>query len=176
MSGYRSDRLRHRCSRSGCFLDQQSDWTELAAAFPRGIRPTDVDAMVEMGGNFLFLEGKKFGAGFDSEGQRRALKALSRKGSVTVVCVRDGKPGPVQTEYEILVFRNGDCEKGWQKLAKSDLVQYLSSWAERADRNPAPDLAQQVRDLQEEVSTLQYENTALKYLVDQQRNEGRSAS
>jgi hypothetical protein len=38
------------------------DWTPLNGCFPRGIRLTDVDGGVEIGGEFLEIEGKPFGA------------------------------------------------------------------------------------------------------------------
>jgi hypothetical protein len=40
------------------FVGALWDWAVLRECFPRGIRPTDIDGMVEMGGRYLILEGK----------------------------------------------------------------------------------------------------------------------
>lgn len=132
MTGYRSCHFRHRCEVDGCYVEQLPSWDDLIEAFPRRIRPTDIDGMVEINGQFLFIEEKCAGKGPD-EGQRRALKAVSSLPGVTVLIFRpvaDGEPDPV----EVLVFPN---TQGWRRVTRQQLRHWLTVWAVHADRKKA---------------------------------------
>lgn len=63
-------------------------WSKLSDVFPRGITPTDIDGMVEVGGCFFLFEGKTEGAEI-STGQRlcfqRLLKSLPQGRAVLVI-------------------------------------------------------------------------------------------
>lgn len=130
VTGYRSKFFRHACPTNGCYYDQLPCWDGLIAAFPRKIRPTDVDGMVEIGGNFLFLEEKRAGCTPD-EGQRKALLRLSRLPGVTVMFFRPG----AMSDYEVLIFGLGE-PKGWQPQTRLWLTDWLHDWACQADLHP----------------------------------------
>lgn len=127
VTGYRSQFFRHECGKHGCYVEQLPSWDDLIECFPRGIRPTDVDGMVEINGNVLILEEKGEGVGPD-EGQRRALKVLSDMPQVTVLYMR-----PRGDRMQVLVLGEGDAQ-GWQDVTRDDLKRWLRWWAARADR------------------------------------------
>ena len=74
--------IRWDCTKSGCYKDKCiPDWGFLDGAFPRGIRPTDVDGAVEIDGRFLFLEWKNIsssGSGSLGTGQRIFFEQLTK--------------------------------------------------------------------------------------------------
>ena len=53
---------------------------------------SDVDGMIERGGEFLFLEQKKYGERM-SGGQQRALRELAKKPGIQVLVVYGPDPG-----------------------------------------------------------------------------------
>lgn len=126
VTGYRSSFFRHKCATAGCYIDQLPCWDELIQAFPRKIRPTDVDGFVEINGRFLFLEEKQAGKGPD-EGQRTALKRLATLPGVTVVFFR-----PLSDGLETLIF-DGDEPRGWMPCSHNQFYAWLRRWAQRAD-------------------------------------------
>lgn len=128
MSGYGSSYFRHDCTERGCFLAGQTSWDDLIACFPRGIRPTDVDGMVEINGHHLFLEEKRAGQTLEN-GQRHALAALARKPRTIVVVFRPG----ITSELEVLTMPN---PKGYQPTSRAGLQHLLRSWAAYADSQP----------------------------------------
>lgn len=126
MTGYRSEFFRYHCSDRGCYYDTLPDWGDLIECFPRRIRPTDIDGMVEINGRFLFLEQKQAGAGPD-EGQRRALIALSALPSVTVAFFR---ATPVAEHLQVLIFPE---PQGWQEVTRDWFKGWLREWAAAAE-------------------------------------------
>lgn len=70
------------------------DWEFINQAFTGGIRPSDIDGIVEKNGKFLVLEGKPLGGSIPT-GQRITLEQLSRVGAFTVL-VLYGEPGHPQ--------------------------------------------------------------------------------
>lgn len=128
MTGYRSSFFRHDCSKRGCYVDQLPSWNDLIEAFPRGIRPTDVDGMVEINGHVLFMEEKSEGKSLEP-GQKYALDALASRPGITVLCMRPHLDG-----MEVLILGMGE-PKGWQHVTRQQLIDWLRWWATRADRN-----------------------------------------
>lgn len=124
MTGFRSKFLRHKCARDGCYVEQLPLWDDLIAALPAGMRPTDVDGLLEIGGHFLFLEEKRAGAGPD-EGQRRALRALARLPNHTVVLFRPGR----NSEQEVLLYTPAGEPQGWQPWTRERLLKWVGTWA-----------------------------------------------
>lgn len=100
--------------------------------FPRGIMPTDIDGMVEINSNFLFIEQKQPGVGLPDGGQGRAMKRLSQLPKVTVVLFRPapGTPGG----YQYLWIRSGRGS-GWKSASISDFGEWLRWWCETANKN-----------------------------------------
>lgn len=128
MTGYRSSHFRHSCDRDGCYVEQLPLWDDLIDCFPRGIRPTDIDGMVEINGQFLFLEEKRAGAGPD-EGQRRALLKLARFESITVVIFR---PRSCDDDLDVLVFGQGPPQ-GYQRWPRTRFHAWIESWTIAAE-------------------------------------------
>lgn len=127
MTGYASKFFRHSCPDSGCYYEALPNWDDLIAAFPRKIRPTDIDGMVEMNGHFLFLEEKRLGCGPDA-GQLRAFKALAQQPRTTVAFFRPAIWGGL----EVLTWEDGE-PSGWQVRDRVWFTDWLHTWAVRAD-------------------------------------------
>lgn len=125
MSGYRSKFFRHHCPQHGCYVQQLPSWDDLIECFPRGIRPTDIDGMVEINDHFLFLEEKCAGKGPD-EGQRRALQRLASRSGVMVVFFRPGRA----SDLEVLTF---PAPSGWEPMTRADFHARITTWALTAD-------------------------------------------
>lgn len=135
MTGYMSSAFRYSCERYGCYCRQLPSWDDLIPCFPRKIRPTDIDGMVEINDHFLFLEEKKAGVGPDN-GQRRALKALATRPRVTTVFFRPGH----HSELEVLILTQGDAT-GWQPVTRAWFKDWLIAWAAAADATQLGDTA-----------------------------------
>lgn len=122
------------CPTDGCYRDQLPDWSPLNDCFPRaGIRVTDIDGMVEVGGHFLFIEWKPPKVPVP-DGQMRALTRLSTLPRITVLIVW----GITTLEPE-----------QWQILSKGQVSDphpvdfitwhsWINAWATVADDEPGP--------------------------------------
>lgn len=130
MTGYRSGFFRYVCDQQGCYIEGLPSWDDLIECFPRRIRPTDIDGLVEMGGNFLFLEEKRAGVAPD-EGQRRALVRLSKQPRTTVVLMRPG----ATSDLEVLLLEAGQGS-GWLPYTRDEFKAWLRAWCRRADLEP----------------------------------------
>lgn len=128
VTGYRSAAMRHDCGVDGCYQERLPSWDWMQGCFPRGIRPTDVDGMVEINGRVLFIEQKGCGAPLPN-GQRLAMKALSEKDGVTVLFMRATADVAV---LDCLVF-DGTPPQGWQPFTLDGLRHWLGAWADAAD-------------------------------------------
>lgn len=127
MTGYRSLHFRHDCKTRGCIIESLPYWDDLIAAFPRNIRPTDIDAMVEINGHFLFIEQKSAGVALEN-GQRRALLALSEQPNTTVLIMRPvNDAGSV---LEILMYPN---PTGYLTVPRESVISWLHAWAQNAE-------------------------------------------
>ena len=137
MTGYRSEHFRHKCGKDGCYIDQLPDWSDLIAeCFPRRIRPTDIDGMVEINGHLLFLEEKGLGVGPDN-GQRIALRRLAQRDGITVVLFR---PAPPERPWDLEVLIYGEGEpQGWQPRTREQFKDWLRDWCAAAEV-AAPDV------------------------------------
>lgn len=106
--------LRHQCDTQGCYKEKLPDWGILDGCFPRGIRPSDVDGIVEINGHFLMLEWKPLN-GFLTRGQLlmfQNITAGSPKGQVLVIYGDKSEPA------EIEIYQRGR----WQFRQKCDLA------------------------------------------------------
>lgn len=125
MTGYRSKFFRHSCEGSGCFYQTLPSWDEFIEQFPRNIRPTDVDGLVEINDSFLFLEQKGKGVPLQT-GQFLAFKRLASRPRVTVVIFR-----PADAEsYDVMVLPRPAT---WETVPSDEFKARLSHWAMRAD-------------------------------------------
>lgn len=123
MTGFNSKHLNHKCDRNGCYIDKLPLWDEWIECFPRGIRPADIDGMVEINGRFLFMEEKGLGATLTS-GQGYALRRLARQPNTTVVVFRPGK----FSELEVLIF-DADGSTGYKPFTREQFKDWLRTWA-----------------------------------------------
>jgi len=130
--GYWSHFLRHDCGGQGCYLEQQTDWLDIINQFPRGIRPTDIDGMVEINSHFLFLEEKGQGKSLDT-GQRLAFKRLSCNPNTTVLVFRPGTTADV----EAMVWENGETV-GFKPCTRRQFLRWIQRWAIHADAEERP--------------------------------------
>lgn len=128
MTGYNSKFFRHDCRDKGCYVGQLPPWDDLIECFPRAIRPTDVDGLVEVNEHFLFLEEKSAGKSLD-EGQRLALARLARLPRVTVVVFRPG----AASELEALFFPNPD---GFKPMTRDGFKEWLRGWVTASEETP----------------------------------------
>lgn len=127
MTGYRSRHFRHKCAGDGCYVKQLPDWEDIIQRFPRNIRPTDIDGMVEINGHFLFLEEKSAGAPIES-GQRMALKSLSRNPNTTVLVFRPAG----KRDLEAMVIKDGSTD-GFRPCSRTQFLHWIERWATHAD-------------------------------------------
>lgn len=128
MTGYRSSFFRHDCNQRGCYIEQLPDWGDLIDCFPRKIRPTDIDGMVEINGQFLFLEEKSAGKAPDA-GQSQALYELSKLPPVTTVFFRPG----AASDLEVLTYGGLRQGQGWQPSTREEFHARIRRWAIHAD-------------------------------------------
>lgn len=124
MTGFRTTQFRYSCADRGCYHDALPSWDAFLDAFPRSICPTDIDGMVEINGQFLFLEQKGEGVPMKT-GQLLAFRRLGRIPNVTVVIFR-----PIHDGYEVMVFPRPAL---WEPISIDEFKARLSRWAQRAD-------------------------------------------
>ena len=125
-------RMRWDCSpdRDGCYRRLgQPDLTVLDECFPGRIGMTDVDGLVEIGGQFLFIEWKR--RGDVPVGQRIMFERLTRHPEFTILVIL-GDPATMAVE-RFDVFRDGR-RRGWRACDLPELKRHVRVWAERASR------------------------------------------
>lgn len=128
VTGYASSYYRHKCAVNGCYYESLPNWDDFILAFPRSIRPTDIDGMVEINGHFLFLEEKREGKALDA-GQFHAFKALAQQPRTTIAFIRPSSLG----DLEVLTWEDGE-PSGWQTRDRIWFADWLHMWATRADQ------------------------------------------
>jgi len=116
---------------------KQYIWSQVSQVLPRGITPTDIDAMIEIGGCFLFFEGKTAGSVMP-QGQRLAYKRLLKLGGLYCVLLIGEHPtlDVVEVGADLSKLRLVWWNNGWQTrdLASFGLVEVLDAFARDADR------------------------------------------
>ena len=107
------------------FINNLIPWDKLNGAFPRGIRPTDIDGFTEVNNRFLFLEAKNSNSDL-TRGQRWAFERLSRVSPAITFIVFHWEPttNEVGEFYEILA-PDVILGTGWDEL-----YSYCKRWAE----------------------------------------------
>lgn len=125
------------------FIDALWDWACLDGCFPRGIRPTDIDGLVEIKGRFLLIEAKGRGRVLPA-GQGYTLKRLSER--MAVACPACGHSFSVAARWTvILVWGAPQIPEHiaiWPGLPQPATLPMLrdavASWATWADTAPPP--------------------------------------
>lgn len=130
---YRSDQLRHVCRHADghldCKLDREPDLSWLKGCLPRGIMPSDIDAMVEVNGHFLFIEYKGPG-GTLRDGQRLALKRLSGQKNVTVMVIRERSHGDL---FDHMIWHVDENDRKWREHTRNQVAESIREWARKAE-------------------------------------------
>jgi hypothetical protein len=114
------------------YMDTHWDWACLDGCFGSGIRPSDVDGIVEVNGHFLLMETKSPSAHL-SIGQRRMFLAFP--GLVIVVW---GEPGAPK---EMLVLDHGDEVRPLGTATLDDFRKRVRAWFLYANGCPRNDHA-----------------------------------
>ena len=125
--------MRWNCAESGCYNLKHRPKIEIfAECMPGKIAFTDVDATVEIDGNFLFLE---FKAGYPRDiptGQKiyfQRLTSLSQKITAVIIC------GDAKTmEIRAVCVVSGGIIGEWQITNLADLKTRLRKWSDKAAR------------------------------------------
>ena len=125
-------RMRWDCSpdKDGCYRRLgQPDLTVLDECFPGRIGMTDVDGLVEINGQFLFIEWKR--RGDVPAGQRIMFERLTKHPEFTIVVIL-GDPSTMAVQrYD--VFQGGQ-RQGWRVCDLPELKRRVRTWARRASR------------------------------------------
>lgn len=129
MTGYRSSEFRHKCGNAeNCYIERLPEWDDIIHVFPRKIRPTDIDGMVEINDHFLFLEEKAPGVAMLNGGQSYALKALASRDRVTVCFFR-----PLN-EHDVTMLAFGHGRPGViEDRTRDEFLDWLRSWVAEAE-------------------------------------------
>lgn len=127
--------LRWDCKKSGCYNAKLRPRIEhLADSLPGRIAFSDVDATVEVGGRFLFLEWKAPGGklSIGQEIYHKKLTALSRR--ITSVVI-EGDPAAMRCD-RLRVIRGGKVGP-WESTSLAALKTRIATWAEASQRRAA---------------------------------------
>ncbi len=124
--------IHHDCEKKGCWNQQYRPKIEFFYhALPRKLTMSDIDAVAEVNGSFLFLEWKSY-KGELPVGQRilaERITALSPK--VTYVIVQH-EPGNTEAVEYIMVVHGGKFSP-WVPSSIEDLFHRVERWAKKAD-------------------------------------------
>lgn len=122
------------CPSDGCYRDHLPDWTPFNDCFPRtGIRISDIDGMVEIGGHFLFLEWKPARVPVP-EGQLNALARLSVLPRVTVLILW-GTDTLHPEQWQVI--HQGELHPA-HPVDHDTLHAFIAAWATTADAEAHP--------------------------------------
>jgi hypothetical protein len=108
--------------------DGEFAWDFLPGAFPRGIMPMDIDAIVEINDHFLIFETKSPGATVPT-GQRRTIQALLRIDTISVWFLE----GKNEIEFRRAVFAYLDCRysiSGRPEQIRDVVFKMCQRWSE----------------------------------------------
>lgn len=125
MTGFRTGAFRWLCSRDGCYNDNLPSWDWMMGAFPRSIRPTDIDGMVEVNGRFLFIEQKRAGAQIP-HGQSLALKRLTAASPLVTVLILWETDD--DDKLKCMAIQDG-CEGTLTVMTKLEIARRMGTWA-----------------------------------------------
>jgi hypothetical protein len=124
--------LRHDCEARGCWNKQYRPQIEFFYhALPRKLTMSDIDAVAEVNGHFLFLEWKSH-KGPLPVGQRILIQRLTDASRKIIVVVIQHEPGNTEAVENIMVVRAGKFGD-WEACSYGDLFERVKQWATRAD-------------------------------------------
>ena len=125
--------LRWDCSNKGCYNTSVRPRIEnFAQCFPRKIAMTDIDGMVEIGGNFLMLEWKQT-PGSLGRGQEIMFERLTKAGMPFRVYVVTGQSQTMEIE-DFAIYENSTVQR-FVDVDFNDLLASIKGWADWAEVN-----------------------------------------
>lgn len=127
--------MRWQCETQGCFNKLKRFKIEVfAECFDNGVGMSDVDAIVEINGNFLMMEFKG-GPGDVPVGQHRMFRELTRDNSkwTVLVLAADAEQTTVAAYKR---YHHGAFSKTWQATTLAHVQRWLRRWhrSARAER------------------------------------------
>jgi hypothetical protein len=125
--------LRWKCDERGCFNELQRPKIEIFAQdLPGKIAFSDVDAVTEISGNFLFLEWKSAAMAIPT-GQRIMWQRGTRTKALSVLCVA-GSAKTMAVTHSARFFAGQFST--WREDDVDGLHQAIRKWAAWAQKNP----------------------------------------
>lgn len=132
--------LHHQCNRDGCYKDRLPDWGILDGCFPRGIRPSDVDGVVELNEHLLMLEWKPRNGSL-TRGQLLMFQNVTR-GSPKVQCLVIY--GDLGVPAEIELYQRG--KRRFRQACDLEFLRWFcQQWGVFAESRPVERRIQQRR-------------------------------
>lgn len=111
------------------YVDSLWDWGFLDRCFKRNIKVTDVDGLVENGGQFLLIEAKSRGV-LIKRGQKLAFMALVETGFFEVLIIWGEKNKP---EKYLLLKKPSDIFIEPKNCDEAEIRFIVNTWFERAE-------------------------------------------
>ena len=110
-------------------FDGTFDWGWMLDLLPRGITPTDIDSVIEMGlGHFLVFETKLLGMDI-STGQNNMLRRLHNAKSFVVVRMwLEGDGGVKRKVHHFDWIKRNGTDSGITKYGVDEARHFLQSW------------------------------------------------
>jgi len=121
--------MRWKCDKDGCFNEKKRLKLGIFDdCFPGRIAFGDVDAIVEISGNFLLMEWKDAGCGDVSGGQRYMYEAMTRDEKFLVIAVYgDAEIMEIQS---IQIYHNGKATPR-EPCTIEELKMRVKRWAKK---------------------------------------------
>ena len=127
-------KMRWDCNQNGCFRKLCPKLGVFDECFPGKIGMSDIDGVVEISGNFLFMEWKSDGGAL-RDGQRIMFERMSRLSPMITVIVVFGDPEEMSVE-SIQVFEHGS-KRPPEPCSLDVLKDRIKKWTSRALRKSA---------------------------------------
>lgn len=127
-------RFRHECEKQGCYVKSKMVRFDLLdGCFSGKNRPSDVDAMIERRGHFLFMEFKETHVPLQVA-QHIAFAALARQPRTSVVVVHLDDATDMETVSFIEVMENGALRPARVPQSYEGLCLLCRKWETNAMR------------------------------------------
>lgn len=127
--------MRWICEKSGCYnIVHRPKIEQFAGCFPGRIALTDIDATVEIGGHFLFIEWKGISVSEVPTGQRIYFERLTKLSPRIKTVIVSGYPQHM-TCRAIRIVQNGKMGD-WQICNLTQLQQRIHAWASAVSALP----------------------------------------
>lgn len=124
--------LRHDCEAKGCWNKQYRPKIEFFYhALPRKLTMSDIDAVAEVNGYFVFMDWKSHDGPLPT-GQRILIQRLTQASKKIIAIIVKHEPGNTEAVEKIMIVRNGQFGL-WEPCSFGDLFERVKQWAIGAD-------------------------------------------